>query len=250
LSPSPLPSIAQQPFEGFGDYFETLDRTVPETLPFICHGYDEGVTRAYNCIPSETDKVYMPTFVPPAGSLCNDGSIQEFPPGRLVFQIRCEDPPPVMDIKLQNVRYYEAITTTADWIYFDIVAGRSLSAFTLQVRLEYEDGTFRNCNEYVSALVANQVEEGLIIPSVCGPDVQWWKFVIVKPAHLTCEGCNRYYRASDDLHDGSATAFSLPGSSERAALRGRAISPTAADNALEAARVIEEYQRRSTTIER
>ncbi|MCY4056707.1 MAG: FKBP-type peptidyl-prolyl cis-trans isomerase [Gammaproteobacteria bacterium] len=33
----------------------------------------------------------MHTFVPPVGSLCDSGRIDEFPPGRIVFQIRCQD---------------------------------------------------------------------------------------------------------------------------------------------------------------
>lgn len=33
----------------------------------------------------------MRTFVPPVGSACDAGSIAEFPPGRIVFQIRCRD---------------------------------------------------------------------------------------------------------------------------------------------------------------
>ena len=57
--------------------------TVPATLDFTCHGYDEGATRAYNCIPAAGQESSMPTFVPPAGSTCNGGRIDEFPAGRL-----------------------------------------------------------------------------------------------------------------------------------------------------------------------
>ena len=72
-------------------------RTAPPTLDFTCHGYDEGATRAYNCIPVPEQQHHMRTFVPPVGSACDRGSVQEFPPGRIVFQIRCRDvagPPP------------------------------------------------------------------------------------------------------------------------------------------------------------
>ena len=65
-------------------------RTFPPALDFTCHGYVEAAgTHAYNCIPAPAQQHHMRTFVPPPGSLCNEGSVQEFPPGRIVFQIRC-----------------------------------------------------------------------------------------------------------------------------------------------------------------
>ena len=72
--------------------------TVPSMLNFTCHGYDEGVTRAYNCIPAAGHEGSMSTFVPPVGSSCNGGRIDEFPAGRLVFQIRCQVLP-VIDLR-------------------------------------------------------------------------------------------------------------------------------------------------------
>ena len=74
-------------------------RTQPLTLDLTCHGYVEAAgTRAYNCIPEPSQQHHMRTFVPPVGSACDAGSIAEFPPGRIVFQIRCRDtdavPPP------------------------------------------------------------------------------------------------------------------------------------------------------------
>ncbi len=69
-------------------------RTTPRTLDLTCHGYDEGVTRAYNCIPESSQQHHMGTFVPAVGSACDKGSIAEFPPGRIVFQIRCHDGSP------------------------------------------------------------------------------------------------------------------------------------------------------------
>ena len=66
-------------------------RTSPPTVDLTCHGYDEGTTRAYNCIPEPEQQHYMRTFVPPVGSACDAGSIAEFPAGRIVFQIRCRD---------------------------------------------------------------------------------------------------------------------------------------------------------------
>ena len=69
----------------------TPGRTTPPTLDLTCHGYDEGATRAYNCIPVPSQQRHMRTFVPPVGSACDRGSIAEFPAGRIVFQIRCRD---------------------------------------------------------------------------------------------------------------------------------------------------------------
>ena len=71
--------------------FRATTRTVPLTLDLTCHGYDEGATRAYNCIPEPSQQHHMRTFVPAVGSACDQGSIAEFPPGRIVFQIRCRD---------------------------------------------------------------------------------------------------------------------------------------------------------------
>ena len=68
--------------------------TTPPTLDLTCHGYDEGATRAYNCIPVPSQQRYMRTFVPAVGSACDQGSIAEFPAGRIVFQIRCRDSSP------------------------------------------------------------------------------------------------------------------------------------------------------------
>ena len=206
--------------------------TVPAALDFTCHGYDEGATRAYNCIPAAGQESMMPTFVPPVGSTCNGGSIDEFPAGRLVFQIRCQEtrtPPPTTggaDVTIQNVRRYDAIIHDSDWVYFDIVAGTRYNPFRLQVRLHYADGTFRLCNESVPAMSPGQVEEGLIIPAVCGPDVPWTAVEFVPPVNLSCNGCSRY--------------------SSRGLAYGRAIPPLAPDSALETDFVIEDYRRRST----
>ena len=68
--------------------------TTPPTLDVTCHGYDEGATRAYNCIPEASQQHHMRTFVPPVGSACDQGGVAEFPPGRIVFQIRCRDASP------------------------------------------------------------------------------------------------------------------------------------------------------------
>lgn len=130
------------------------------------------------------------------------------------------------DITIQNVRRYKSSIDDSEWVYFDVLAGVSLRAFTLQVRLRYADGTFRVCNQYVPAMTPGEWHEGLIIPSICGPDVQWAAIEIVPPANLTCAGCGVY------------AALGI--------VEGRAIPPLASDSALEADRVIEDYRRRST----
>ena len=66
-------------------------RTTPATIDVTCHGYDEGATLAYNCIPVASQQHLLATFVPAVGSACNGGQVAEFPPGRIVFQIRCDD---------------------------------------------------------------------------------------------------------------------------------------------------------------
>lgn len=211
-----LPSFAQE-------------RTVPAQVDFTCHGYDEGSTRAYNCIPAAGQERSMSTFVPPVASTCNGGRIDEFPAGRLVFQIRCQEPTTTTqrDFSLQNVRRYRSSIDVSHWVYFDVVGGaRSLGRFTLQVRLHYADGTYRVCNESVAALTPGQRVEGLVIPSICGPDVQWSFIEFVPPANLTCSGCGAY----------TTTAL----------VEGRAIPAGAPDSALEADRVIEDYRRQST----
>ena len=67
--------------------------TEPSVLDFSCYGYDEGATRAYNCIPAPDQQPLMRTFVPPVGVPCAQGQVAEFPAGRIVFQIRCSEDP-------------------------------------------------------------------------------------------------------------------------------------------------------------
>lgn len=74
-----------------GPSIRNAARTNPLTLDFTRHGYDEGATRAYNCIPEPSQQHHMRTFVSAVGSPCDGGSIAEFPAGRIVFQIRCRD---------------------------------------------------------------------------------------------------------------------------------------------------------------
>ena len=87
-------SIATQRFKVTVLVAAVPGRTTPLTLDLTCHGYDEGATRAYNCIPVPSQQHHMRTFVPAVGSACDQGSIAEFPAGRIVFQIRCRDGSP------------------------------------------------------------------------------------------------------------------------------------------------------------
>ena len=128
------------------------------------------------------------------------------------------------DFTVRNVRRYKSSIDVSHWLYFDIVAGINYDRFTLGVRLHYTDGTFRDCTERVPAMIANQVEEGLVIPSVCGPDVEWSAVEFISPA-LTCSGC-RVYPFAD-----------LP--------VGRAVPAGATDSALELDRVLEDYRLQS-----
>ena len=79
-------SIARQRFKVTVLVAAVPGRTTPLTLDLTCHGYDEGATRAYNCIPVPSQQHHMRTFVPAVGSACDQGSIAEFPAGRIVFQ--------------------------------------------------------------------------------------------------------------------------------------------------------------------
>ena len=89
-----IASRLDDPYALDGGLARNATRTVPLTLDLTCHGYDEGATRAYNCIPEPSQQRYMRTFVPAVGSACDRGSIAEFPAGRIVFQIRCRDNSP------------------------------------------------------------------------------------------------------------------------------------------------------------
>lgn len=212
---------------------EGQPRTQPPTLDFTCHGYDEGATRAYNCIPERSQQHLMRTFVPPVGSPCDKGQIitTSDQPDRLVFQIRCQDdgntnppPPASADITIRNVTRYDSSIDNADWLEFEIVANRFVPSFTLEVRFHYSDNTFLRCSERVNAAVAGEVQEGLVIPDICGSDAQWLDASILAPSSISCDGCGRWtWRGIGDTSS---------------------ISPGAPGDALELERVMEEYRLR------
>ena len=210
----------------------TAQRTSPPSLDFTCHGYVEAQrgTRAYNCIPEPSQQHLMQTFVPPVGSACDEGEIitTSDQPNRRVFQIRCEDvggpPPPNADISIRDVEWYDATIDVAHWLYFDVVSHRNLQRFTLEVRFYYADGTFMRCREPVAQSLAGEVQEALVIPSVCGSDATWERVSILAPPGIRCSGCGTYTPTSSSYTD--------------------AISPAAPGDAVELERVMEEYRLR------
>ena len=145
---------------------------------------------------------------------------------RIVFQIRCQDagapPPPPADFEIRRVRRYKSALDVSDWLYFDIVGGKALTRFTINVRLHYADRTFLSCNETVGGLEKGRVKEGLVIPSVCGQDVEWVAAEFRPTAGMTCQGCGKYEFGN------------IPG--------GRAVPPGSTDSALELEQVLEDYQ--------
>ena len=177
--------------------------TNPPRIDVTCHGYDEGATRAYNCIPVASQQHLLATFVPPVGSACNGGQVAEFPPGRIVFQIRCDDDgtgpttptPTPADYEIVNVRRYSAITTTSDWLLFTWRARTSAPRFEVSVRFQ-QGAFFSTCTEVFYNPVAGQQEDETSIPDVCGTDDQW-STVTIQPADgRTCQGCGTFSRAA------------------------------------------------------
>ena len=123
--------------------------TAPPTVDFTCHGYveaDRG-TRAYNCVPKPSQQHLMRTFVPAPGSWCSEGIIDEFPPGRIVFQIRCFEtgatpppPPPqspvwvregsgpvILNLPARISRIRIEGTYTGDFQWFEVWCGTALN---------------------------------------------------------------------------------------------------------------------------
>ena len=126
------------------------------------------------------------------------------------------------DFAIQNVRQYDARIDVANWIYFDLKANRDFGAFRMTVRIHYPNGTFSNCTEYVRAMEAGEVDDGLVIPDHCGRDNRWSAVQFIKPPGRTCSGCRRY-NASD-----------LP--------FGRGLLPGSTGDALELQTVLEEFE--------
>ena len=180
--------------------------TTPATIDVTCHGYDEGATRAYNCIPVAHQQSLLATFIPPVGAVCNGGKVAEFPPGRIVFQIRCDDsggttdpptPPPTEDhdYEIASVRRYASSIRVADWLYFTWRARVAASRFEVTVRFQ-QGAFFTTCNETWYNPLAGEQEEETSIPSSCGPDDQWSTVTIAPADGRKCKGCGTFARAS------------------------------------------------------
>ena len=179
--------------------------TTPATIDVTCHGYDEGATRAYNCIPVAHQQPLLATFVPPVGSVCNGGRVAEFPPGRIVFQIRCDDtgnvdptpPPPTEDhdYEIASVRRYASSIDTADWLYFTWRARVAASRFEVTVRFQ-QGAFFTTCTERWYDPLAGEQEEETSIPDVCGPDEQWSSVTIAPADGRKCKGCGTFSRTA------------------------------------------------------
>ena len=175
--------------------------TVPPSIDVTCHGYDEGATRAYNCIPVASQQRLLGTFVPPVGSACNGGKVAEFPPGRIVFQIRCDDngggAPPTVDVdyEIVNVRRYLSTIHIADWVEFLWRARKPARRFEVTVRFQ-QGAFFTTCTEYFYNPTAGAQEDDLSIPDVCGADQQWTTVTIQPADGKVCQGCGTFQRAS------------------------------------------------------
>ena len=195
--------------------------TVPPVLDLTCHGYDEGDTRAYNCIPDEAQQIHMQTFVPEVGSLCNQGSVQEFPPGRIVFQIRCNDgisdvppsgptSPPAgpASYEIINIRRYVSAINRSDWLLFRWRALKRSDQFSVTVR--FQQGPYStSCQEWWFNPATGQTNDEVSIPAVCGVDEQWSAVTVSSADGKPCAGCGTFQRRD------------LP--------VGRLLSPSAAD---------------------
>ena len=176
--------------------------TEPAKITLTCYGYDGGLVRAYNCIPPPHLQPLMRTFVPPPGAPCDKGSVKEFPPGRIVFQIRCQDtdgtPPQTgqFDIGIQDLRRYTALNEPAQWLEFNVRGYKNLTGrIEIRARFHLRGGTFVDGSERFTGLERGQLKRALIIPSIYGVNVPWIA-VTLSVERLRCTGCRRHTLAS------------------------------------------------------
>ena len=137
--------------------------------------------------------------------MCNGGKVAEFPPGRIVFQIRCDDSggttdpptPPTEDhdYEIASVRRYVSSIRVADWLYFTWRARVAASRFEVTVRFQ-QGAFFTTCNETWYDPIAGEQEEETSIPSVCGPDDQWSTVTISAADGRKCKGCGTFTRTA------------------------------------------------------
>lgn len=190
-------------------YVEAQPRTNPPSLDFTCHGYDEGTTRAYNCIPESSQQPLMQTFVPPVGSACNAGSIitTSDVPDRIVFQIRCQEeggtPPPtvdnIYDFEIVNLRRRATSSAKADWIHLLIRPHRESNNNYLYLEFLFDHGGFYStCGHYHWPVLGSD-EAVAINPAGCEHDEQWSSVTIQMAdtgTTFTCGGCGTFARTA------------------------------------------------------
>ena len=106
-------------------------------------------------------------------------------------------PPPQPDYEIARVTRYNAITTTADWVFFTWRARKSASRF--EVRVKFKQGAFFSTStETWYSPEAGTQERELVIP---GESSQQWSSVTIEPADgRTCRGCGTFRRS--DLPQG------------------------------------------------
>ena len=96
------------------------------------------------------------------------------------------------DVSIHNVRRHQALDDAAHWIRFAVRARVAMSRVEFNVRVFHQGGFFSDCSERFFDLDAGEQQDGLVIPSICGSDVQWTHFVIQAPEGRSCTGCVQY----------------------------------------------------------
>ena len=119
-------------------------------------------------------------------------------------------PPPEPDFTIRNIHRYQALDDAAHWIEFDVHAHVAISRLELGIRVYATNSLFVDCDQRLRNFDPGELQEGTVIPSVCGLDVQWTHFTITPPDGLRCEGCGRYnlgnIRESRNLRGAAAAA--------------------------------------------
>lgn len=195
-----LPAIVIVGFFGLTatDRASGQQRTTPPTLDFTCHGYLEPAeqSRGYNCIPVASQQPSMETFVPIVGSTCDGGRVREFPAGRIVFQIRCQDPPANTDYIIGEMGQVDSILDDANWLQFSWYSTRTLrenASFRIRAVFYHANNTTTCYASWVGPERGQQIRE-LMIPGTCtnGYDEEWTRVVIEAVDGYRCHGCGDY----------------------------------------------------------
>ena len=101
-------------------------------------------------------------------------------------------PPGGADVSIHNVRRHQALDDVAHWIRFAVRAHVAMPRVEFGVRVFHQGGFFSDCTESFFDLDAGEQQDGLVIPSICGSDVQWTHFAIQAPEGRSCAGCQQY----------------------------------------------------------